>query len=631
MNPLTPRTLWSIPRVASPTVSSEWIVVPVTTWSSDDGSTTTRLWRCDWDGDRMRPLTAPGRSSTRPVLSPDGSELAFVRTVDGEPQIHVMPMDGGEATQVSHLPDGVIGGIWHPDGDRMIVLSNVSSVDEDGLPDGVHATDHAVYRYWDRWLTDEAHPHLFLLDVRSGEAEDLTPDSRRWMRWENTGDPVADLAVSPDGSRVLFCADRSEPPHRDLRWSLFDVNLETRVVTDLTPDIPGHASKPRFSPAGRLVFGQQLVPDHYADPVRLTMLDDDGLHRPDTDDWDRSPSDWAWSDRGLVLTAEDRGRVRLFAWSPDTGGVPSALTSAGSVGGFDLAADGRLAFVRSSLVEPPEIHRLESAGPVRLTHFTDKALADVDLPSVGERWVEASDGDAIQVFTLSAVQGPAALVHLVHGGPHGIFGDTWHWRWNAAVMAGGDRIVAMANFAGSTSYGEAFTSVIHGAWGDRPARDIEAVTDHLVSEGIADDGRLALAGGSYGGYLVTWLATQTDRYRCIVAHAAVTDLPGMYASDITMGRARAYGAEAYEDLERVQRWSPLAHAGSIETPILVIHGDRDYRVPVGQGLALYGLLQAKGVETRLVHYDDEGHWILDGDRSIHWYEEVGAWLDAHLG
>jgi dipeptidyl aminopeptidase/acylaminoacyl peptidase len=286
---------------------------------------------------------------------------------------------------------------------------------------------------------------------------------------------------------------------------------------------------------------------------------------------------------------------------------------------------------RSTVVSPPELVLVAEGGTTGLTTFT----ADVafDPPTAEEVRFTGADGDEVHMWVVTppgGLEDPAPLVHLIHGGPHAAFGDGWHWRWSAAVFCGSSRRVALVNFHGSTGWGQHRTASIQGEWGRMPAADIEAATDLLVTNGLADPDRLAITGGSYGGYLVSWLLGQTGRYACAVAHAAVTDLPNMYASDLVLGRAEAYGAEVWDDLDRINRWSPAAHAAGYVTPTLVIHGERDYRVPVGQGLELYGVLRAKGVEARLVYYPDENHWILRPANSIHWYGEVTGWLDRYL-
>lgn len=622
MNPLTAELMWSIPRVGSPAVSDQWIVVPVSIWNGE--TTRTRLWRLSHDGRDVDPLTSADTSASKPVFSPDGSTVAFVRKHQGTATVHVMAIDGGEANPIEGVDAEAIGALWSPGGERLYVLGNARGEEEIA---GVHVTEDALYRYWDRWLTNDAKPHLFEVALEDGSVRDLTPTDPKWMRWENTSDPLADIAVSE--TELVYCALSPEPPFRELRWSTYSIDLATGIETELTPDHAGHTSRPRFDQAGDLVVGVQSIPDYYADPVVLTYVGPDGLGEAlDFGDWDRSPDAWEWKDGQLLLTAEDSGTVRMFSWSDP--GDPQPLTTGGSVNGFDAAGD-TIFVSHSSLVSPPELFRVSNDGLERLTHFTADHISGIDLPHVSEFTVTGSEGADVQTYLLSAGQGPRPLVHMIHGGPHSMFGDQWHWRWNAAVFAGAGYNVALVNFAGSTSFGDEFTRSIHGAWGKRPMADIEAVTDHLIAESLADPERIAIAGGSYGGYLVSWLITQTTRYRCAIAHAAVTDLPGMYASDITMGRARAYGAEAWQDPGRVQRWSPMSHAADISTPTLVMHGDKDYRVPVGQGLELYGLLHAKGVSTRLVHFEDEGHWILDGRRSLIWYREVTAWLNRYLG
>lgn len=642
---LTAETLWSIPRVGTPVVAGDVVVTTVTTYPSDPGMGTSRIWRVPLDGSPPVALTGSHESASKPALSHDGRILAFLRAVDGRQQIHVMPLDGGEAVAVTDLPLGVIGMRWFPDGRRLLAIADLFAEgqtieataqireERESEKHSAKTSDVAVYRYWDRWLTDGRFPHLFMIDPDATPL-DLTPDSTRWMKWDNTSDPTDDIAVSPDGAEVAACFDVSSPPHTDLRWSLFAIDVETLAERELTPHNTGNVSGPRYSPDGRhLVYGQTIDPHFYADRVRLIRrdrTDDDTVEL--TDGWDRSPSSWEVDAEGVLLVAEDEGRQPIWTLSMD-GGTPQPYGVAGTLASPGRLAGGRVVASRNSLTSPPELVVISDEDAQPLTHFTDEAVAALDLPTVEDFRFEGGRGDIVQGWLVRPrkVTTPAPLVHMIHGGPHGTFGDTWHWRWNAAAFCGDSRIAALVNFHGSTGFGQEFAECIRGDWGDLPTKDVELATDHLVSSGVADPARIAITGGSYGGYMVAWLTSQTDRYKCAVAHAAVTDLPGMYASDITSGRAYSYGADVWEDLDRVNRWSPAAHAAGYSTPTLVIHGERDYRVPVTQGLEFYGVLQAKGVQSRLVYYPDENHWILSQANSLHWYGEVTSWLERFIG
>jgi dipeptidyl aminopeptidase/acylaminoacyl peptidase len=225
---------------------------------------------------------------------------------------------------------------------------------------------------------------------------------------------------------------------------------------------------------------------------------------------------------------------------------------------------------------------------------------------------------------------PWPLVHMIHGGPHGIFGDEWHWRWNAQTFAAPGYLVALVNFHGSTSWGQDFTASILGRWGDQPYIDIMAATDHLIARGLADQRKLAVTGGSYGGYLCSWIASQTDRFSAIVNHAGVSDFQTQYASDVTQGRARSMGGEPWKNVEGMDLYNPMRHAAGFRSPMLVIHGERDYRVPHAQGIEIYNVYKAMGLPARLVCYPDENHWILKPRNSRHWYTEVQGWLRRWL-
>jgi dipeptidyl aminopeptidase/acylaminoacyl peptidase len=225
------------------------------------------------------------------------------------------------------------------------------------------------------------------------------------------------------------------------------------------------------------------------------------------------------------------------------------------------------------------------------------------------------------------------MVHNIHGGPYGMHADGWNWRWNAQTFAAPGHVIAMVNFHGSSSYGQKFSDSILGDWGGKAAEDILRATDLLVERGIADPARMAISGGSFGGYMVSWLATRTDRFACAIAHAAVFNVMTQCASDITQGIERELGAEPWSlphGHEVIHRWNPAAHTSAYRTPMLILHGAKDYRVPVEQAFEMYGALKAKGVPARLVHYPDENHWILQRQNSIHWYGELLGWLKRYL-
>jgi dipeptidyl aminopeptidase/acylaminoacyl peptidase len=288
-----------------------------------------------------------------------------------------------------------------------------------------------------------------------------------------------------------------------------------------------------------------------------------------------------------------------------------------------------------TMAQPPEVAITHGGHTTLVSGFTTEALAEFDFRPATEITFAGADGNQIQAF----VNEPPGfdpdrtwpLLQNVHGGPHNGVTDAWHWRWNTQVMASAGYVVASVNFHGSSSFGDEFTRSIRGRWGDQPTTDIEAATDHLLALGSIDPDRMAIAGGSYGGYLVTWITTQTDRYAASICHAGVTDLLGQYASDHTEGRDTAMGGVPWEDMDAVNRWSPMAHTHDIVTPTLVIHGELDYRVVVTQGLELYGVLKAKGVPTRLVYYGDEGHWIEERDNALHWWGEFLGWLERWIG
>jgi dipeptidyl aminopeptidase/acylaminoacyl peptidase len=478
-------------------------------------------------------------------------------------------------------------------------------------------------------------PHLFIVDLATRAVRDLTPRSSHWFDWM---DMCGQYDIAPDGREIAYAGVVFDDQRSLLRSAIFTVPMAGGEPTCLTADHPADDIWPRYTRDGRsIVYGMSHDPFFYADRIRLMRYDRSArTHAALLDQWNLSPTHWEFGPDGtLYIEAEDAGRVSLFAVR--AGAEPQPIVRGGTIAGLRPAGDGRLYFTLQTLMAPPEVHCAEAAGgaATRVTRFTEPALAGIAMGEVREVQFEGASGESVQMYVILPVgHDPARkypLVQVVHGGPHGISADSFHFRWNAQLFAAPGYVAAMVNFQGSTSWGQDFAKRIQGAWGERPLEDVMRATDLLVGSGLVDESRMAAAGGSYGGYMAAWIAGHTDRFRCIVNHAGVFDTLAQYASDVTQGRAQSFGGEPWDGLERIDRWNPARHTHAMVTPMLVIHGERDFRVPVTQGLECYGMLKAKGVPARLVYFPDENHWVLKPRNSIFWYREVQGWLKRWLG
>jgi dipeptidyl aminopeptidase/acylaminoacyl peptidase len=516
-------------------------------------------------------------------------------------------------------------------------------------------TEDRFYRLWDQWLVDGKIHHIFCLDLATGQIRDLTPGLRAWIDPQG---PAGQYRISPDGREIAFAASRSRPPHDPLLWGVYTVDVppaggrfRAGKIRHLTAEYPADGGRPVYSPDGRwIIFGMNREFDFYADRQRLAAFDRrTGKHAVLTENWDRSAEAWEFTPGGqLVIAAADEGKHSLYtldfkkAWGRPGRSLPKRILRHGSATAPKLAG-GRIFMTASTLREPPEVACLERGSDRlrRISAFTRAGMKGIRLGRVEEMHFAGAGGEKVQMFLLHPPQAPRAggakhpprpkpLVHLIHGGPHGAFSDEWHWRWNAQCFAAPGYLVALVNFHGSLGWGQQFAASILGRWGDQPYDDIMAATDLLIEKGLADPARMAATGGSYGGYLSAWIASQTDRFAAIVNHAGVSDLQTQYASDVTQGRARSMGGEPWKNISGMDRYNPMRWASGFRSPMLVVTGERDYRVPHIQGFEIYNVYKAMRRPARLLHFPDENHWVLKPRNSRLWYGEVLGWLKRWL-
>jgi dipeptidyl aminopeptidase/acylaminoacyl peptidase len=657
--PLTPEDLWAMDRAADPAVSPDGsqVVFTVTRYSVDENKGDSDLWLVPADGSAPpRRLTwNPGTDSSA-AWSPDGKSLAFIsKRGDAPPQIYLLNLAGGEAQPVTKLPVGAQKPRWLADGKRIAFLASTWSdlngdwtavqkrLDEQ-KGDKVQAriSDTRLLRFWDEYRTDGRVNHVFTVDLASREVKDLTPGLRRSMAYLSPDDS---WDIAPDGSEVAYSVNVTEAPYQTLNFDVFvQAAGQTAEARNITADNPATDGGPRYSPDGRwIVYGRTRRPDVDPDFVRLARYDRQSREiRFLATDWDAQPDGWIFTPDGktLLFSAQEKGRSHLYALPVD--GQPAAprlLARGGTIGGVD-AGGSRIVFLRQSLQSPADLFAvtldgLEGSEPRRLTSLNAERLAGVELGTVGEATFEGAGGDQVHMFL---VYPPGfdpkkkwPLLHVLHGGPYGASMDDFHYRWNAALFASRGYVVAMVNFHGSTGYGQAFEESILGDHGGKPFEDVMKATDWLVAQGYIDPAKMAAAGSSYGGYLVNWILGHTDRFAALVTHAGVFDLMAQFASDDTYGRPNNYGSAPWTDPEKLASSSPSYFAKNFKTPTLILHGERDYRVPVTQGINLFGVLQGKGVPARIVIFPDENHWVLKPQAALLWWKEVFGWLNRYLG
>lgn len=651
--PITPTDLWNIQRVGAPSVSPDGkrVAFTVTSFDIEESRGASDIYLLNLDGSEPSRFTRHPASDSSPVFSPDNKNLAFISRRDGNTaQLYVIPVNGGESRKVTDLPVSVSTPKWFPDGQRIAFVASVypdyggdferlKTMIEDQRKSKVSAkvTENRIYRHWDRWLTDGMYLRLFAVDIETGEVKDLMPGTSVYFSMMGG----AQYDISPNGDEIAVSINSTEPPYERLNYDIYLLKTDgTGDMNNITAHNPADDFGPVYSPDGRtILYGKQRSTHFYADNVRLVQYDRrTGVRTVLTEDIDFSFQQWLWSEDGTTIYfhAEDRGKKSIFS-IPAEGGSVTEIYRGGTNDAVRLASDDRLIFSHQSFTQPPALFEINRNGNrlKQLTHFNKDILDRLAFGDVQDVTYKGANDADVQMYIVYPPEFDASkkwpLVHMIHGGPHGIFGDSFHFRWNAQLFAAPGYVVAMSNFHGSTSFGQEFAESIHGAHADKPFRDIMKATDFMIERGYIDETKMAATGGSYGGYLVSWIAGHTDRFAALVNHAGVYNIMGQFASDVTAHREYAYNGSPWDGLERMQEWNPALHAKNFVTPMLVIHGELDYRVPVLQGLEAYGVYKGKGIDARLVYYPDENHWILTPQNSIFWYDELYTWLERYIG
>jgi dipeptidyl aminopeptidase/acylaminoacyl peptidase len=658
--PFTVEDLVRLKRISDPQASPDGRYVAFTLRETDIEANKGRtdLWLVDLAAKRAQPrrLTQNPADDSSPRWAPDSRTLYFLSTRSGSSQVWRLSLDGGEATRVTDYPLDIDTFAVAPAGSRIAVTMGVF-IDCPDLPctkrrlgerDKSQATgrsfDRLFVRHWDTW-SDGTRSHLFTAligaDGTAGDPVDLAKTQDADVPSKPDGGSE-EYAFSPDGERLVWSArvaDRGEP--WSTNFDLFEAPVDgSAAPKNLTADNPAWDTRPVFLKNGDLAYLAMDRAGFEADRFHIVLRDArSGRTRARPPDWDRSVSHLAALPDGtrLIASADDLGQHALFSIELASG-QPTRLWNQGQITDFTIARDS-VVIALASLAAPAELQAIPAKGGTlrRLTDVNGELLRARAMSAFEQFSFRGANDETVYGYVMkpsgyaSGRKFPMAFV--VHGGPQTGFANLWTYRWNAQVFAGAGYGVVFIDFHGSPGYGQKFTDSISGDWGGKPLLDLQKGLEAALAKYPWLDGERACSlGASYGGFMQNWIeGNWPDRFRCLVNHSGLFDQRMMYYSTEELWFPEwEFGAPYFEKPENYERFNPAGFVTRWRTPMLVIHGARDYRIPYTQGLASFTALQRRGIESKFLYFPDEGHWILKPANSVLWYHTVLDWLDRHL-
>jgi dipeptidyl aminopeptidase/acylaminoacyl peptidase len=598
-----------------------------------------------------RPARAVGEGSS-PVWMPGGGAFAFVtreglvrRELGGGPDV-VVPVAGG-VQNLSYAPDGA-----HVAFTQSVPVDPPVTAAHPDLPKAeARAYDDLMVRHWDQWL-DGSYSHLFVLPmVGGGGPRDLMPGERVHTPLPPFGG-AEQIAWSPDGKELCYTARRVPNPEASTDSSLWVVPVDGGEHRCLTPGMPGYDQDPVYSPDGRwIAFLSMARAGFEADRLRVMLCErTSGEIVELLPDFEHAAHGLVWTadSKRLFFTVDVEGTTQVYTTPLESPAAAPVTQGRHALSGLQVAPDGKSLYaLRTTMERPAEVVHVDVAtGALRpLTDENGPAFAELALPSVEAEWFDATDGKRIHAWIVKPPgfdpERRYPLLLYCQGGPQSMVGQGFSFRWNFHLMAAKGYVVAAVNRRGLPGFGQPWNDQISRDWGGQAMQDLLSVCDAMQARPWIDARRTAAVGASFGGYSVYWLMGNgfrpdgSARFACMIAHCGVFNLESMYLAteelffvDWDLGGPFWASPEVAADY---RRFSPHRFVQHWQTPLLVIHGERDYRVPYDQGLQAFTAAQLRSVPSRLLTFPGEGHWILSPQNAVLWQREFFAWLDRWCG
>ena len=653
-HPFSVHDMLAMDRISDSQVSPDEnrIVFTLRKTDLEENKGRTDLWLVGTDGNGLRQLTTHPDSDFNPCWSPDNKTIWFISSRSGSPQIWQIRIDGGEAQQITDEPLDAGNLISSNDGRylafTMEVFPGKSPAETKEKLDEIEqqkATgkiyENIFVRHWDTWK-DGRRSHLFVIPSSGGTAVDVMKD----MDADTPSKPFGgteEITFTPDCESIIFTARDVGPEEPwstdfDLYIAPIDGSASPKCLTESNE---AWDTNPVFSPDGKtLAYLAMKRPGYESDRFRIILQKwPEGEKRVLTENWDRSPSSFCFSNSGQLIyaTATNLGQRSLFCIRVDSGQVET-LVKNGTISSPATSGD-KIIYAMNNLSSPTEIHSIIPAAERKeqITHINSDKIAAARMGDYEQFTFSGWNNETVYCYVVKPADFDPGkkypVAFLIHGGPQGSFGNMFHYRWNPQAYSGAGYAAVMVDFHGSTGYGQEFCDSIRGDWGGKPLEDLQkGLAAALKRYPWMDGEKVGALGASFGGYMINWIAGNwSDRFLCLVNHDGNLDeLMAYFDTEELWFPEWDHIGTPWENLEGYEKHNPVNFVKNWKTPMLVIHGAMDFRVADTQGLGTFNALQRKGIPSKLLYFPDESHWVLKPANSILWHETVIAWLDQWL-
>jgi dipeptidyl aminopeptidase/acylaminoacyl peptidase len=652
---LTPEKLWDFGRIGLEAVSPDgkWIVYGLTNYDLPENKGLRDLYIMPAEGGTAKKITAFKGSEYNVAWRPDGKKIGFLSGESGSAQLWEMNPDGSDLQQITNVEGGLNAYLYSPDGKNLLYTQDVKleQTPNDLYPDlpkaNARIIDDLMYRHWNAW-SDYAFSHIFYLPYGNGKVSGTPKDILEGEPFDSPLNPfggIDQIAWSPDGQKIAYTCKKTSGKDYAVSTNsdIYLYDLASGKTENVSEGMEGYDRGPAFSPDGKyLAWNSMERAGFESDRERIILMDLSSRNKEElTKGLDRDAEGIHWSADGkdIYFTTGEKATQQLAGINVKS--RKFRLISSGRQNYYSMGVAGdHLIALRTTISSPAELWKVDIASgkQAQLTFINTEKLNALKMGKVEERWVKTTDDKDMQMWVIyppdfdPAKKYPTIL--YCQGGPQSTVSQFFSYRWNFQLMAAAGYIVVAPNRRGLPSFGREWNDQISGDWGGQNMKDYLTAADAMAAEPFVDENRMGAVGASYGGYSVYWLAGNHEkRFKAFIAHCGLFNLESWYLSTEEMFFANWDLKGPYWDPARKQdydKFSPHRFVQNWDTPILVVHGEKDFRVPVTEGMQAFQAAQLQDIPSRFLYFPEEGHWVLSPQNGVLWHRVFFDWLDRYV-